>query len=38
MSPAIRELREKARRSHGEGDVARVGGVAVTVLSSVAVQ
>jgi len=38
MSPTIRGLGGKARRSHGEGDAVRVGSVAVTVLRSVAVQ
>ena len=38
MSPTIRGLGGRARRSHGEGDAVRVDGVAVTVLRSVAVQ
>ena len=38
MSPTIHGLGGRARRSHGEGDAVRVGGVAVTVLRSVAVQ
>ena len=37
MSPTIRGLGGRARRSHGEGDAVRVGGVAVTALRSVAV-
>ena len=38
MSPTIRGLGGKARRSHGEGDAVRVGSVAVMVLRSVVVQ
>ena len=38
MSPTIRGFGGRARRSHGKGDAVRVGGVAVTVLRSVAVQ
>ena len=38
MSQTIRGLGGRARRSHDEGDAVRVGGVAVTVLKSVAVQ
>ena len=38
MSPTICGLGGRARRSHDEGDAVRVGGVAVTVLRSVAVQ
>ena len=38
MSPTIRGLGGRARRSHGEGDAVRVGSVAVRVLRSVTVQ
>ena len=38
MSPTIRGLGGRARRSHGEGDAVWVGGVTITVLRSVAVQ
>ena len=38
MSPTIRELGGRSRRSHGKSDAVRVGGVTVTVLRSVVVQ
>jgi len=38
MSPTIRWLRGRARRSHGKGDAVWVGGVAATVLRSVVVK
>ena len=38
MSPTIRGFRGRARGSHGESNAVQVGGVAVTVLRSVAVQ
>ena len=38
MSPIIRWLGGRARRSHGEGNTVWVGGVVVTVLRSAVVQ
>ena len=38
MSPTIRGLGGRARRSHGKSDAIQVGGIAVPVLRSVAVQ